>query len=125
MFPNTLPKYVSAEDLEKNTKSFSVRDVKEFVEKTKGMHGRFQLFEAFDAANDELYLKVAKPLLSIGTVGSVAVERKIKPIKHIILTRDRSRLNDAKGVVLFWASENLRHNMRTKQSPGKKITGSF
>ena len=46
------------------------------------MHGRFQLFEIF-SANDEIYLKVAEPLLSIGTVGSMTVERKIKTNKYI------------------------------------------
>ena len=88
------------------------------------MHGRFQLFETF-AANDEFYLKVAKPLLSIGTVGSMAAARKIKTIQYNILTNVRNRLKDAKGVVLFRALENLRHIMKAKKILGKKITVSF
>ena len=88
------------------------------------MHGRFQFFEIF-AANDGFYLKVAKPLLSIGTVGSMATARKINSILYNILTNVRNRPKDAKAVVLFRALENLWHTMKAKKILGKKITVSF
>ena len=68
---------------------------------------------------------VAKPLLSMRTVGSIDVERRVKPIKDSILTKKRNRLKDPKGVALFRASENLNHLMKAKISLGKKITDSL
>ena len=59
------------------------------------------------------------------TVGSIDVERRIKPIKHNILTKKRNRLSDSKGVALFRASENLRHIMKAKKLLAKKITDSL
>ena len=37
------------------------------------------------------------------------VWRTAKPFKHCILTKDRNRLSDAKGVVMFRAGQNLKH----------------
>ena len=51
----------------------------------------------------------------MGTVGSIDVEGRI-------LTKCRNRLSDEKGVVLYRASENLRHLMNAKMILGKKIT---
>ena len=56
------------------------------------------------------------------TVGSIDVERRIKPVKHEILTKKRNRLLDPKGIALYRASENLRHLMKAKKILGKKIT---
>ncbi len=43
------------------------------------------------------------------------VKRTAKPFKHCILTKDRNRLSDAKGVVIFRAGQNLKrlHHDRT------------
>ena len=67
----------------------------------------------------------AKPLLSMGTVGSINVERRVKPMKESILTKKRNRLTDSKAIALFRARENLRHLMNAKKILGKKITDSF
>ncbi len=107
-----------------NNAMITVAQVKEWVEKHNGVEGRFLFFETF-AANSEFYLKVAKPLLSMRTVGSIDVERRIKPIKHSILTKKRNRLLDPKGVALYRASENLKHIMKAKKMLGKKITDSL
>ena len=72
-------------------------------------------FGAF-AEHSEFYLKVVKPLLLMRTVGSIDVERRIKPIKKEILTKKRNRLQDPKGVALFRASENLKHILKAKKS---------
>ena len=69
--------------------------------------------------------KVAKPLMSMRTVGSIDVERRIKPLKHDIITKKRNKLRDPKGVALYRASENLHHLMRAKQSLGMKISDSL
>jgi hypothetical protein len=124
VFQDALPRSVSTEELSRNTTSFSVNDVKKWVEKHGAIQGRFQFFETF-AANSEFYLKVAKPLTSMSTVGSIATERKIKPIKNNMLTKCRNCLSDPKGVMLMRAGENLKHIMRAKKILGKKITDSL
>ena len=43
------------------------------------------------------------------SVGSMDVERTAKPFKHCILTKERNRLTDESGVVLFRAGQNLKH----------------
>jgi len=58
-------------------------------------------------------------------VGSIDVERRIKPIKHTILIKRRNRLHDPKGVALHRAQENLNHIMSAKNILGKKITDSI
>ena len=49
-------------------------------------------------AHSPFYQKVAKPLMSID------VERRIKPLKHDIITKKRNKLRDPKGVALYSAS---------------------
>ena len=105
IFSEAFPATVSAQELEEKYTSFSIEDVKVWVETNNGMKGRFQLFETC-TANDEFYLKVAKPLLSIGTVGSMTVERRIEYLKHNIMTKKHNWLGELKAAVLFRASEN-------------------
>ena len=101
-----------------------IEDVTTWVVVTGSMEAHLNWFGTF-AANSEFFLKVAKPLLSIRNVGSIDVERKVKPIKHTIMTKKQNRLKDPKGVALFRAQENLKHVMRAKKSLGKKITDSL
>ena len=124
IFANPLPAQVSVEDLLKRTREFGVEDVRKWVDRTGGVQGRFRFFETY-ARNSEFYQLVAKPLLSIRTVGSMDVERRVKPIKHNILTKTRNRTLDPKGVALYGASENLKHIMKAKKILGKKITDSL
>ena len=70
-------------------------------------------------------MKVAKPLLPMRMVGSMDVERTVKPVKHEIMTRNCNRLSDPKGVALFRAKVNLKHIMDAKKRLGKRITDSF
>ena len=59
------------------------------------------------------------------TVGSIDVERRVKPLKDTILTKKRNRLSDAKANVLYRARENLNHIMNAKKILGKSITDSI
>ena len=43
------------------------------------------------------------------TVGSIDVERRIKPVKNDILSKTHIRLSDSKATVLYRTSENLNH----------------
>ena len=63
--------------------------------------------------------------MSMSTVGSIATERKIKPVKNNMLTKCRNSLSDPKGVLLMRAGENLKDIMRAKKNLGKKITDSL
>jgi hypothetical protein len=123
-FSGKRPDVVSRDQLEMNNKDFMISDVKEWVERHGAMNGCFQFYETF-AETSEFYQKVAKPLLSMRTVGSIDVERRIKAVKHEILTKKRNRLQDPKGVALFRARENLKHIMKAKKILGKKITDSL
>ena len=71
------------------------------------------------------YQKVAKPLLSTGTVGSMDCERRAKPLKHTILTSQRNRMNDPTGVALLRGYENLHHIMNAKKMLGKNVFESL
>ena len=66
------------------------------------------------------YLKVAKPLLSIKSVGSMDAERAAKPPKYSILTKERNRLEHEKAELLLRTRTNLRYLMglRNGSKPG-------
>jgi hypothetical protein len=78
------------------------------MEKYENIDGRFHFFEIY-ACFSPLYQQVGKHLLSMKSVGSMDVERMVKPFKDCIVTNNRNRLSDAKGVVLFRAGQNLKH----------------
>jgi hypothetical protein len=108
-----LPAAVSLEELEERNKAITLDEVQEWVEKRGGIVGRLSWWEAY-SPHSQLYQRVGKPLLSIRTAGSMDVERKVKPIKHKILSKERNALSDGKAIVLFRARENLKHLMKVK-----------
>ena len=119
-FKSPLPRPVSSEELKLRSKSFLISDVKKYVEESGNIDGRLAFFDTFHT-NSELYLNVAKPLLSMPAVGSIDVERRIKQMKGNIMTKKRNRLKDPKGVSHLRASENLKHIMHAKKALGKNI----
>jgi len=76
--------------------------VVKYVETTGAISGRLGWFECY-AGTSDFYRLVAKPLLSMGTVGSMDCERRAKPLtlKNTILTKDRNRMMDPTGVALL------------------------
>ena len=89
-FADPLPQILSLEELQKN-KSFGIKDVVKYVETTVAISGRLGSFECY-AGTSDFYRLVAKPLLSMGTVGSMDCERRAKPLKNTILTKNRNRM---------------------------------
>ena len=53
------------------------------------------------------------------------VERKVKPVKHQFLTKDRDGLKVSKAIILFRLREYLRQIMKAKKDLGKKVTESL
>ena len=90
-----------------------MQQVKEWVNETNGLEGRFVWLSTF-ADTNALYRKVLKSLLSIGTVGSINTERSCKGVKHEILSIKRNRLTLDQALTLYRASENLRELMIMK-----------
>ena len=123
-FDTEVPVAVSSEVIAHNNINLKIDDVEEWIKNGGGIKGRLQFFEAF-AANSDFYLRVAKPLLSMRTSGSIDVERRNKSLKHNIVTKKRNRIKDPKGICLLRSSENLKHIMKAKKALGKRITDSF
>lgn len=93
--------------------NFTIDEVVDWVEKYDGLAGRLRFFDVY-AKHSKFYIRVARPLLSMRTTGSIDVERVAKPFKNNILRKDRNRLSDGKGRVLFRAAQNLRYLMKAK-----------
>ncbi len=57
------------------------------------------------------------------SVGSMDVEWTAKPFKHCILTKDRNKLTNEKGSVLFRAGQNLKHLHHAHKAIKGKVYG--
>ena len=98
----------------------------QYVESTGAISGRITWFECY-AGSSDFHRLVAKPLMSMGTVGSMDCERRAKPqnLKNIILVKGRNRMKDPTGVALLRGMENLCHIMHAKKMLGKKLADSL
>eukprot|EP00561_Arcocellulus_cornucervis_P002143 CAMPEP_0185825954 /NCGR_PEP_ID=MMETSP1322-20130828/31303_1 /TAXON_ID=265543 /ORGANISM="Minutocellus polymorphus, Strain RCC2270" /LENGTH=147 /DNA_ID=CAMNT_0028523679 /DNA_START=1153 /DNA_END=1596 /DNA_ORIENTATION=- len=97
--------------------TLTVKGVSDWVKSTGGHEARIQWFEAW-APRSELYLLVAKPLLSIRATGSIDTERIAKPLKRYIKTKERNRLSDERAEICLRAGINLRNLRAARQSLG-------
>ncbi len=62
-----------------------------------------------------------KHLLSIKSVGSMDVEPMAKLFKHCILTKNRNKFTNEKGIVLFRAGKNLKHLHHARKAIKGKV----
>ena len=62
--------------------------------------------------------------MSIGTVGSMDVERRAKDLKHEILCPKRNKLSPDQAVTLYGMSENLHHLMKARKEVTDKVHDS-
>lgn len=123
-FRKPVPPVVSELQLEQNNKSFTIDQVQAWVEEHDCIDGRIRWFEGL-ARTNEFYQRIAKPLLSMRTVGSIDVERVAKPLKHAILTAQRNKLADGKGTALLRCNQNLKHMLNAKLALKKSINESL
>ena len=89
-----------------------------------GVAGRLNWHGAFGGTK-ELWQKVAKPLLSVGAVGSISAERSSKGLKQDILSLKRNRLSDDQAIVLYRASVNLRHLLKVRLEVNERVANSL
>ena len=55
------------------------------------------------------------------SVGSMDAEGTSRPFKHCMLTKDRNRLSDKKGIVVFRAGQILKHLHCAQESIKGKV----
>jgi hypothetical protein len=67
-------------------------DVAIWLEETGGLESRLSYIGGGGMSNGELFHLILKPLLSMGTSGSVVVERAAKPLKNYVLSKHRNKL---------------------------------
>ena len=102
LWDDPLPQPISLELMEINHSKICFADVRQWIENYDGIEGRLRFFQAYMPLSP-LWQRVGRPLMSMRTAGLMDVERVVKPIKHMILTKQRNRLGDDNGVVLFRA----------------------
>ena len=87
-------------------KKLRMKHVVDWVGKTGGIEGRIAFFALFE--DNPFTKKIAMPLLSFRTSGSMSVERTAKPFKRQILTKERNRLINSKAELFLRVGLNLR-----------------
>ena len=106
--------------MESNRSKICFDDVCQWIEDYDGIEGRLRFFQAYMPLLP-LWQRVGRPLMSMRTAGLMDVERVAKPIKHMILTKQRNSLEDDRGVVLFRAQQNLKHLMNARLALKGKV----
>ena len=81
--------------------------ISNWIVDTGGHMSRLAWFEAW-FPQSKFYTKLAKPLLSLRTTGSMSVERVAKHLKVAVYTKHRNRLECGNKKMLLRTGLNLR-----------------
>ena len=105
-FPDSRPPPLSSEEKSTKGTAMTFEDVSSFINETKGMLGCLRWYE-MRAWDTTLYKYVARPLLSLSSVGSMDIEWFAKPLKYVIQTKDRNNISDEFASMLLRILINL------------------
>ena len=123
LFDKNLPTAVDLEQLIKSNSTLSIDDVAAWIENKKGLEGQFAWYETLSRETN-FYQENSRKLLSIGTIGSIDVERRAKGLKYEILNNARNRLSEDQAITLCGTSENLSHVQKSRADMMDKIQDS-
>ena len=101
--------------LSNTIKTVDISTISSWLSSTDGHMSRLAWFETC-APNSIFYLKVAKPLLSLRSSGSMIVERVAKPLKNSVFNKFRRRLTRQRASKLLRCGLNLRFLVETKMA---------
>ena len=87
-------------------KILTIEDVANWVQNTGGHCSRLAWYQTWKR-NSIFYRKIAHPLLSLRSTGSITVERVAKPLKNSVYTKERRSMLGGKSTVLLRAGLNL------------------
>lgn len=111
------PALVSYDEQVVEEKKLTLEVVDTWVMEHGGHNGRIGFFSGFYPTN--MSQKIATPLLSMKTTGSISVERAAKPLKNKVATNERNRLGTDKRSLLLRVGINLRLKaLSLKESAG-------
>ena len=90
-------------------KQLTLDMVSEWLNRTGWHNNRVTFFSGVELYADQslMYQKVLKPILSLRTTGSVAVERVAKPLKQKVLEKHRNRYSPECAEMLLRVGLNL------------------
>jgi hypothetical protein len=101
--------------------SLTLSSVQKWIDDFGGANGRLNFFS--DEFGHSLYFKkMALPLLSMKSTGSITVERVAKPLKNGVLDPARNRLGVMKQIMCLRAGLNLnmRRNLVEKEKKDRR-----
>ena len=94
-------------------KTIRIEDVLKWVSKTGGHMSRLAWFSTWKPTST-FFLKIARPLLSLRTTGSMTVERVAKPLKNFVYSKFRRRMSTGSSNLLLCTGLNLRFLAQAK-----------
>jgi len=94
-------------------KLLQIDDVMEWVTTTDGIDGQISFFCLHQ--HNVFTKRIALPLMSFCTCGSMSVERTAKPLKRRIVIKERNRLSTGKSQLMLRVGLNLRYLVRSCQ----------
>ena len=98
---------MSSTKIAKTVKSVRIKDVFKWVEGTGKHMSRLAWFLTWHPESI-LFLRIAKPLLSLRTSGSMTVERVAKPLKNFVYTKYPHRMSPEQSNILLRTGLNLK-----------------
>ena len=91
VFDQLPPEAMTPERLKEGEKEITFKHIHDHLKKTGGIEARLRWFLMRNPTS-LFYQYIGEPLCSMGTAGSIDVERAIKPLKNKVMIKSRNRL---------------------------------